>query len=253
MKQKESVSELLISEVVPEDSGDYSCVFGDQKTTASLKIKAQPVTFKQKLGSQEAEEGASVTLHCELSKPGVPVEWRKGTQVLKSGEKYQMKQKESVSELLIRKVVPEDSGDYSCVCGDQKTTASLKIKALPVIFKQDLQSQEVEEGGSVNLHCKLSKPGVPVEWVKGTQVLKSGEKYQMKQKDCSVELQVCDLKPEDTGSYHCRTGDTESSACLKVNALPVIFTKELQSQQAEEGGSVTLHCELSKPGVPVEW
>ncbi|XP_029581196.1 obscurin isoform X4 [Salmo trutta] len=253
MKQKESVSELLISKVVPEDSGDYSCVCGDQKTTASLKIKAQLVTFKHKLESQEAEEGGNVTLHCELSKPGVPVEWRKGTQVLKSGEKYQMKQKESVSELLISKVLPEDSGDYSCVCGDQKTTASLKIKALPVIFKQDLRSQEVEEGGSVTLHCELSKPGVPVEWGKGTQVLQSGEKYQMKQKDCSVELQVCDLKPEDTGSYHCRTGDTESSAYLKVNALPVIFTKELQSQQAEEGGSVTLHCELSKPGVPVEW
>eukprot|EP00063_Salmo_salar_P071847 XP_014046682.1 PREDICTED: obscurin-like isoform X2 [Salmo salar] len=253
LKQKESVSELLISKLVPEDSGDYSCVCGDQKTTASLKIKAQLVTFKHKLESQEAEEGDNVTLHCELSKPGVPVEWRKGTQVLKSGEKYQLKQKESVSELLISKLVPEDSGDYSCVCGDQKTTASLKIKALPVIFKQDLRSQEVEEGGSVTLHCELSKPGVPVEWGKGTQVLQSGEKYQMKQKDCSVELQVCDLKPEDTGTYHCRTGDTESSAYLKVNAPPVIFTKELQSQQAEEGGSVTLHCELSKPGLPVEW
>ncbi|XP_045080717.1 obscurin isoform X5 [Coregonus clupeaformis] len=253
IKQKESVSELLISKVVPEDSGDYSCMCGDQKTTASLKIKAQLVTFKHKLESQEAEEGSNVTLHCELSKPGVPVEWRKGTQVLKSGEKYQMKQKESVSELLISKVVPEDSGDYSCMCGDQKTTASLNIKALPVIFKQDLQSQEVEEGDIVTLHCELSKPGVPVEWRKGSQVLKSGEKYQMKQKDCSVELQICDLKPEDTGSYHCRTGDTESSACLKVNALPVIFTKELQSQEAEEGGSVTLHCELSKPGVPMEW
>ncbi|XP_031662304.1 obscurin isoform X4 [Oncorhynchus kisutch] len=253
LKQKESVSELLISKVVPEDSGNYSCICGDQKTTASLKIKAQLVTFKHKLESQEAEEGGSVTLHCELSKPGVPVEWRKGTQVLKSGEKYQLKQNESVSELLISKVLPEDSGDYSCVCGDQKTTASLKIKALPVIFKQDLQSQEAEEGGSVTLHCELSKPGVPVEWRKGTQVLKSGEKYQMKQKDCRVDLQVCDLKPEDTGSYQCRTGDTESSACLKVNAVPVIFTKELQSQQAEEGGSVTLHCELSKPGVPVEW
>ncbi|XP_031662306.1 obscurin isoform X6 [Oncorhynchus kisutch] len=253
LKHNESVSELLISKVLPEDSGDYSCVCGDQKTTASLEIKAQLVTFKHKLESQEAEEGGSVTLHCELSKPGVPVEWRKGTQVLKSGEKYQLKQNESVSELLISKVLPEDSGDYSCVCGDQKTTASLKIKALPVIFKQDLQSQEAEEGGSVTLHCELSKPGVPVEWRKGTQVLKSGEKYQMKQKDCRVDLQVCDLKPEDTGSYQCRTGDTESSACLKVNAVPVIFTKELQSQQAEEGGSVTLHCELSKPGVPVEW
>ncbi|XP_031665694.1 obscurin isoform X2 [Oncorhynchus kisutch] len=253
MKQKESVSELLISKVVPEDSGDYSCVCGEQKTTASLKIKAQPVTFKYKLQRQEAEEGGSVTLHCELSKPGVHVEWRKGTQVLKSGEKYQMKQKESVSELLISKVVPEDSGDYSCVCGEQKTTASLKIKALPATFKHDLESQEVEEGGSVTLHCELSKPGLPVEWKKGTQVIKSGEKYQMKQEDCSVKLQICDLKPEDTGNYHCSTGDLESSAYLKVNAFPVVFTKDLQSQEAEEGGSVTLHCELSKPGVPVEW
>ncbi|KAL0966229.1 hypothetical protein UPYG_G00292620 [Umbra pygmaea] len=253
MKQKDSVSELLISRVVPEDSGDYSCVCGDQKTTSTVKIRAQPVTFKQKLKSQEAEEGGSVTLHCELSKPGVPVEWKKGKQALKSGEKYQMKQKDSACELLISRVVPEDSGDYSCVCGDQKTTASLKIKAIPVTFKQDLQSQEAEEGGSVTLHCELSKPGIPVEWKKGTQVLKSGGKYRMNQTRCNVELQISDLKPEDTGSYQCSTGDTAISAFLKVNAIPVIFTKELHSQEAEEGASVTLQCELSKPGVFVEW
>ena len=86
------------------------------------------MTFKHNLEKQEAEEGASVTLRCELSKPGVPVEWKKGTQVLKSGEKYQMKQKATVNELLINKVLPEDGGDYSCVCGDQKTTAHLNIK-----------------------------------------------------------------------------------------------------------------------------
>ncbi|XP_029561103.1 obscurin isoform X15 [Salmo trutta] len=253
MKQKESVSELLISKVVPEDSGDYSCVCGDQKTTASLKIKAQPVTFKHKLESQKAEEGGSVTLHCELSKPAVPVEWRKGTQVLKSGEKYQMKQKESVSELLISKVVPEDSGDYSCVCGDQKTTASLKIKAQPVTFKQKLESQKAEEGGSVTLHCELSKPAVPVEWRKGTQVLKSGEKYQMKQKESVSELLISKVVPEDSGDYSCVCGDQKTTASLKIKAQPVTFKYKLQRQEAEEGGSVTLHCELSKPAVPVEW
>ncbi|XP_042163597.1 obscurin-like isoform X6 [Oncorhynchus tshawytscha] len=253
LKQKESVSELLISKVLPEDSGDYSCVCGDQKTTASLEIKAQPVTFKQKLGSQEAEEGGSVTLHCELSKPGVPVEWRKGTQVLKSGEKYQLKQKESVSELLISKVVPEDSGDYSCVCGDQKTTASLKIKAQLVTFKHKLESQEAEEGGNVTLHCELSKPGVPVEWRKGTQVLKSGEKYQLKQKESVSELLISKVLPEDSGDYSCVCGDQKTTASLEIKAQPVTFKHKLESQEAEEGGSVTLHCELSKPGVPVEW
>ncbi|XP_055739563.1 obscurin isoform X6 [Salvelinus fontinalis] len=252
MKQKESVSELLISKVVPEDSGDYSCVCGDQKTTAGLKIKAQPVTFKHKLESQEAEEGGNVTLHCELSKPGVPVEWRKGTQVLKSGEKYQMKQKESVSELLISKVVPEDSGDYSCVCGDQKTTAGLKIKAQLVTFKHKLESQEAEEGGSVTLHCELSKPGVPVEWRKGTQVLKSGEKYQMKQKESVSELLISKVLPEDSGDYSCVCGDQKTTASLKIKGAPVVFKKELESQEAVEGGSVSLTCEISADG-KVTW
>ncbi|CAI5640969.1 unnamed protein product [Oreochromis niloticus] len=253
MKQKTSVNELVIKKVVPEDSGDYSCVCGDQKTTASLSIKAKPVTFKLKLESVEAEEGGSVTLRCELSKAGVPVEWKKGTQVLKSGERYQMKQKASVNELVIEKVVPEDSGDYSCVCGDQKTTASLNIKAQPVTFKQKLESQQAEEGADISLCCELSKAGVPVEWKKGAQVLKSGEKYQMKQKTSVNELVIKKVVPEDSGDYSCVCGDQKTTASLSIKAKPVTFKLKLESVEAEEGGSVTLRCELSKAGVPVEW
>ncbi|XP_039875870.1 obscurin isoform X18 [Simochromis diagramma] len=253
MKQKASVNELVIKKVLSEDSGDYSCVCGDQKTTASLSIKAKPVTFKQKLESLEVEEGGSVTLRCELSKVGVPVEWRKGTQVLKSGERYKMKQKASMNELVIEKVVPEDSGDYSCVCGDQKTTASLNIKAQPVTFKQKLESQQAEEGADIILRCELSKAGVPVEWKKGTQVLKSGEKYQMKQKSSVNELVIKKMLPEDSGDYSCVCGDQKTTASLSIKAQPVTFKQKLESQQAEEGGSVTLRCELSKAGVPVEW
>ena len=42
-----------------------------------------------------------------------------------SGEKYQMKQRGSTLELLIRKSQPEDSGIYSCVCEDIKTSATI--------------------------------------------------------------------------------------------------------------------------------
>ncbi|XP_050925916.1 obscurin isoform X12 [Lates calcarifer] len=253
MKQKASVNELLINKVVPEDSGDYSCVCGDQKTTASLNVKAQPVTFKQKLESQKAEEGTSITLRCEISKPGVPVEWKKGAQVLKSGEKYQMKQKASVNELLINKVVPEDSGDYSCVCGDQKTTASLNVKAQPVTFKQKLESQETEEGASITLHCEISKPGVPVEWKKGAQVLKSGEKYQMKQKASVNELLINKVVPEDSGDYSCVCGDQKTTASLNVKAQPVLFKTQLQNLEREAGEIAILRCETTKPGASVVW
>ncbi|XP_017281470.1 obscurin isoform X20 [Kryptolebias marmoratus] len=253
MKQEACVNELHVTKAVPEDSGDYSCVCGEQKTTASLKIKAQPVTFKQELMSQETEEGANIILSCELSKPGAPVEWKKGTQVLKSSEKYQMKQKASVNELHVTKAVPEDSGDYSCVCGEQKTTASLKIKAQPVTFKQKLNNQEAEEGANIILSCELSKPGVPVEWKKGTQVLKSSEKYQMKQKASVNELYITKAVPEDSGDYSCVCGEQKTTASLNIKAQPVTFKQKLNSQEAEEGANIILSCELSKPGVPVEW
>ncbi|KAK5889158.1 hypothetical protein CesoFtcFv8_015186 [Champsocephalus esox] len=253
MSQKEGVLTLTIKQLEEKDTDIYTCDVGTAKIMAKVTVNAQPATFKQKLESQEAEEGASVTLRCEISKPGVPVEWKKGTKVLKSGEKYQMKQEASVNELLINKVLPEDSGDYSCVCGDLKTTASLKINAQPVTFKQKLESQEAEEGASVTLRCELSKPGVPVEWKKGTKVLKSGEKYQMKQEASVNELLITKVLPEDSGDYSCVCGDLKTTASLKINAQPVTFKQKLESQEAEEGASVTLRCEISKHGVPVEW
>ncbi|XP_016525187.1 obscurin isoform X10 [Poecilia formosa] len=239
MSQKEKVLTLIIKHLEEKDTDIYTCDVGTAKSMAKVTVKALPTTFVKKLESQEAEEGASVTLHCELSKPGVPVEWKKGTQVLKSGEKYQMKQKASVNELIISKVVPEDSGDYSCVCGDQKTTANLKIKAQPAIFKQKLEKQEAEEGASVTLQCELSKPGVSVQWKKGTQVLKSGEKYQMKQKASVNELIISKVVPEDSGDYSCVCGDQKTTANLKIKAVklsppPSAAEPEAKTQETKE-------------------
>ena len=86
--------------------------------------------FKQELQNQECDEGSSVTLQCELSKPRVPVEWRKGTQVLQSGGRYFIRQTGSSVELKITDLKPEDAGEYTCLCGDQKTTANMKIKGM---------------------------------------------------------------------------------------------------------------------------
>lgn len=66
-------------------------------------------------------------LCCEISKAGTPVQWKKGENVLSNGEKYQMKQSGSTLELHIRKSQPEDSGTYSCVCDEVKTTATIII------------------------------------------------------------------------------------------------------------------------------
>lgn len=91
-------------------------------------FSAIPVTFKQKLKNQEAVEEGSVMLRCELSKPGVPVEWRRDAQLLKEGDKYQMKQEGRVAELMMRNLTLKDTGEYSCFVGTVVTSAQVKVR-----------------------------------------------------------------------------------------------------------------------------
>lgn len=86
------------------------------------------MTFKQKLKNQEAVEEGCVTLRCELSKAGVPVEWRKDAQLVKEGEKIQTKQEGRVAEMLIRNLTLADSGEYSCSVGTVVTSADIKVR-----------------------------------------------------------------------------------------------------------------------------
>lgn len=86
------------------------------------------MAFKQKLKSQEVLEEGSVSLRCELSKPGIPVAWRKGEKILQGQDKYLMKQEGKVAEMHISKVCLQDAGEYSCVAGEVKTTADIKVR-----------------------------------------------------------------------------------------------------------------------------
>lgn len=223
--------------------------------------KGLPATFKTTLKNQETQEGNSVTLHCELSKAGVRVEWWKVEELLKTGEKYQLRQKEAMVELLIRKAQPEDSGVYRCCCGDHKTEATIKVNgmiqdvficrflylsitqfivrnfktikklsrscnifivlllcvALPLTFKQELKNQEGEEGNNITLRCELSKASADVKWLKGEEVLKHGEKYQLRQIATKMELVIRKAIPEDSGVYFCICPDQTSKATVKIN------------------------------------
>lgn len=98
---------------------------------------ALPAFFKEGLKNREATDGATATLHCELSKVGVPVEWKKGDKALKPSDKYRMRQEDTAAELLIRDLEVEDTGEYTCVCGDQKTSAVLTVHGKKAVLCYD--------------------------------------------------------------------------------------------------------------------
>uniref|UniRef100_A0A3B4XN42 Ig-like domain-containing protein n=1 Tax=Seriola lalandi dorsalis TaxID=1841481 RepID=A0A3B4XN42_SERLL len=104
----------------------------DKKLIISFHPLAAPVIFTKELESLAANEGDSVTLHCELSKACVPLEWRKGELGLCPCAKYEIRETGKVAQLVIHNVEPEDSGSYTCDTGDHQSTAQLAVKGMPM-------------------------------------------------------------------------------------------------------------------------
>lgn len=102
-----------------------------------MTLPVPPITFKVKLKNQEVEEENTLVLHCELSKAGCPVEWRKGEELLRSGYKYQIRECDVTRELIIMKALPEDSGIYSCICGEQNTKSTVRVFGMDKGFKEN--------------------------------------------------------------------------------------------------------------------
>ncbi|KAL6089773.1 hypothetical protein STEG23_015653, partial [Scotinomys teguina] len=250
LRQEGAVLELVIRDLQPQDSGQYSCSFGDQTTSATLTVKTASAQFVGKLRNKEATEGTMATLRCELTKEA-PVEWRKGAETLRNGDKYRLKQDGAVCELQICNLVVADAGDYLCVCGQERTSATLTVKALPAHFIGRLRSKEATEGDTITLRCELSK-AAPVEWRKGAETLRDGDRYTLKQDGAVCELQIQSLATSDAGEYLCICGQEKTSATLTIRALPAKFIEGLKNEEAPEGTTATLRCELSK-AAPVTW
>lgn len=91
-------------------------------------ISALPVTFKQEIENLAVKEGDSAVFCCELSKPGAPVDWRKGRVVLKPGYKYEMKLEGRLNKLTINNTEESDAGKYTCKTSDSQSTAELTVR-----------------------------------------------------------------------------------------------------------------------------
>lgn len=87
-----------------------------------------PVIVTKPLQNQQAEEGGTITLSCEISKSNATVQWKKAGKVLQPSDKYKMHQAGSRAELTILNLSETDAGEYTCDTGDQQTTAAVHVK-----------------------------------------------------------------------------------------------------------------------------
>lgn len=65
------------------------------------------------------------------------VEWKKDQKVLKPSDKYKMRLEGRFAELTIQDLEVTDAGNYTCVCGDQKTIAAVKVNGNRICVRYD--------------------------------------------------------------------------------------------------------------------
>lgn len=90
------------------------------------------------------------------------------------------------------------------------------ISVPPPVFKEKLQSTELQEEETAILRCEVSQPNAAVEWKKGTQVISPSSKYEIRQEGTVHTLKIYHLKPEDSGKYTCDNGNEQTTATITI-------------------------------------
>ena len=94
----------------------------------SLPILELPLHFTFPLENKEVKIDETVTLSCELSKPGQEVTWlRNNVPISLSDEHFEIVNKDCSYQLHIGKITQEDKGDYQVRIGELECSAKVTV------------------------------------------------------------------------------------------------------------------------------
>uniref|UniRef100_H0WC62 Hemicentin-1 n=1 Tax=Cavia porcellus TaxID=10141 RepID=H0WC62_CAVPO len=251
--------ELVLENVVQEDSGVYTCVAnnaaGEDTHTISLTVNVLP-TFTELPGDVSLNKGEQLRLSCKAT--GIPLPkltWTFNNNVIPA----HFDSVNGHSELVIEKVSKEDSGTYVCTAensvGFVKAIGFVYVKE-PPIFKGDYPSNWIEPlGGNAVLNCEVKgDPAPTIQWSrKGVDVEISHRIRQLG----NGSLAIYGTVNEDAGDYTCiatnEAGVVERSMNLTLQSPPVITLEPVETI-VNAGGTVRLDCQATgEPHPTITW
>ncbi|XP_057363933.1 hemicentin-1 isoform X3 [Manis pentadactyla] len=255
----EPYGELILENVVLEDSGTYTCVAknaaGEDTHTVSLTVHVLP-TFTELPGDVSLNKGEQLQLSCKAA--GIPLPkltWTFNNNIIPA----RFDSANGHSELIIERVSKEDSGTYVCTAensvGFVKAIGFVYVKEPPV-FKGDHPSNWIEPlGGNAILNCEVKGDPVPtIQWSrKGVDI---GINRRIRQLG-NGSLAIYGTLNEDAGDYTCvatnDAGVVQRSMSLTLQSPPVV-TLEPVEMVINAGGKVLLNCQATgEPHPTITW
>ncbi|XP_010219329.1 PREDICTED: obscurin-like, partial [Tinamus guttatus] len=252
ISQKDANHSLTITDLTMEDAAEISAVAEGVESSAKLRVREAPVSFKKKLEPKTVEERDTVTLEVELTKPA-EVKWMRNKIELKPSEKIEIKDEGTKHILVIKNISFAERGFYCCESPDDKTQAKINVEMRKITLVKGLQPVEVCEKGTATFEVEVSHEGVEGIWQRDGVRLKPSPNVRIDVVGKKHLLTLSSLTLEDAGLISFKANGTHSSGTLDVTELPVRISKPLSNMTITQKDKVTFECELSRPNVDVKW
>ncbi|KAI1702784.1 immunoglobulin domain-containing protein [Ditylenchus destructor] len=294
---------LTLKDASQSDAGIYSCKAvnkaGRDETIARFGVveELEAPHFIEKLEECEVREGTKAQLECKVvGKPEPQVEWYRDGKAIKvddsTKEHFIVKKEENGKQILvINNARLSDAGTYSCKAvnkaGSDQTEADLYFpkqvyepvpeEQIKPFFIEQLSSQTVKEGQTVELECKVNKESEPdIKWYRDDKPIdidREPNLVAVRSEDGTLKLKILSATKAEVGTYKCeavnRAGKAETAAKLNYAQESVLeqtkeedaflsFIRELRDQQVLENTKVEFECQLEPsaaklPGLRVDW
>ncbi|CDS41841.2 expressed conserved protein [Echinococcus multilocularis] len=197
---------LRIKNIAMDDDATYTCKVAKKTTSARLVVKPD-VEFKQNLIDTNGIETKSKELVCKAYNPKkYPVKWYKDGVEINFNDRVSTKEAEGSLFLIIKSLVMEDEGVYSCRIGSHETKGRLGVTECEKPPTVDLANFDdyLKLKKGANFAAAIPFKGFPVPTI---TILRNGEplpenvKLKAVTRSGMVNMNLDDAQRADAGNY----------------------------------------------------
>jgi hypothetical protein len=258
MVKKGKVHQLVVREVTVYDEGEYTCVLADHECSGDVTVIELPPALLYDLEDITISQGEKAIFEVELTKGDALVKWFKNGEEILFSDHVQLRIDGKKQKLKIYDAFLEDGGEYSCMVGDQLSTATLKVEKPLVEFVKRLPDITlVTKDKEITMTVELTQP-VNVEWFKNNEPIKPSDKYTIIDEGTVKKLIIRNAEETDAQQYTVVAENVKSTTKLKVEIIksaPVIALDDLNKvYRVKEGDEVTFNVKFNATPKPeFEW
>uniref|UniRef100_A0A8C3GM35 Hemicentin 1 n=1 Tax=Cairina moschata TaxID=8855 RepID=A0A8C3GM35_CAIMO len=255
-----STGTLQIVFVQPADTGRYTCIAanlaGSSSSSMELIVHIPPKIHSTELEYTVMEDSRAVLTCVADGIPTPTINWKKDNTLLTEivGKYRAMPD----GDLILDNVVPEDSGNYTCIAnnaaGEDTHTVTLIVQILPA-FTELPGDVALTKGEQLRLTCKATGIPIPkITWTFNNNIIPA----QYDDVNGHSELVIDRVSKDDSGTYICTAENTVGS----IKAIGFVYVKEPPVFKGDYhpirteplGGNAMLNCEVrGDPPPTIQW